>query len=139
MDSQLILFDGICNFCNFGVNFIIDHDKKKYFKFASLQSNLAQNILKEKNIDPMKIDTIILIMNEKIFTKSSAALQIAKNLDGFWKVIYILSIIPAPIRDITYDFIARNRYKWFGKRESCRIPTDQNIDRFLSDILLHKS
>ena len=139
MDSQLILFDGICNFCNFGVNFIIDHDKKKYFKFASLQSNLAQNILKEKNIVPMKIDTIILIMNEKIFTKSSAALQIAKNLDGFWKVIYILSIIPAPIRDITYDFIARNRYKWFGKRESCRIPTDQNIDRFLSDILLHKS
>jgi len=139
MDSQLILFDGICNFCNFGVNFIIDHDKKKYFKFASLQSNLAQNILKEKNIDPMKIDTIILIMNEKIFTKSSAALQIAKNLDGFWKVIYILSIIPAPIRDITYDFIARNRYKWFGKRESCRIPTDQNIDRFLFDILLHKS
>jgi predicted DCC family thiol-disulfide oxidoreductase YuxK len=132
MNLKLILFDGVCNFCNFWVNFIIDHDSKKYFKFASLQSNLAQNILKAENINPMKIDTIILIINEKTFTKSSAALQIAKNLDGFWKIIYVLVLIPKPIRDLIYDFIARNRYKWFGRRESCRIPTDEERDRFLA-------
>lgn len=133
MNSHLIMFDGMCNFCNYWVNFIIDHDKQKYFKFASLQSNLAQNFLKEKNIDLMKIDTIVLLMNEKVYFKSSAALQIAKKLNGFWKVVYILAIIPEPLRDLIYNFIARNRYKWFGRRESCRIPTEDESDRFLID------
>lgn len=131
MNLKLILFDGVCNFCNFWVNFIINHDSKKYFKFASLQSNLAQNILKAENINPMEIDSIILKINEKTFTKSSAALQIVKNLDGFWKIFYVLILIPQPIRDFIYDSFARNRYKWFGKREFCRIPTNEERDRFL--------
>lgn len=133
MNSNLILFDGMCNFCNFWVNFIIDHDEKKYFKFNSLQSNIAQNFLKRKNLDLPKMDTIVLMMNEKVYFKSSAALQIAKKLNGFWKVVYILAIIPEPLRDLIYNFIARNRYKWFGRRESCRIPTEDESDRFLID------
>lgn len=133
MNSHLIMFDGMCNFCNFWVNFIIDHDEKKYFKFNSLQSNIAQNFLKRKNLDLPKMDTIVLMMNEKVYFKSSAALQIAKKLNGFWKVVYILAIIPEPLRDLIYNFIARNRYKWFGRRESCRIPTEDESDRFLID------
>lgn len=133
MNSHLIMFDGMCNFCNYWVNFIIDHDKQKYFKFNSLQSNIAQNFLKRKNLDLPKMDTIVLMMNEKVYFKSSAALQIAKKLNGFWKVVYILAIIPEPLRDLIYNFIARNRYKWFGRRESCRIPTEDESDRFLID------
>lgn len=133
MNSHLIMFDGMCNFCNYWVNFIIDHDKQKYFKFNSLQSNIAQNFLKRKNLDLPKMDTIVLMMNEKVYFKSSAALQIAKKLNRFWKVVYILVIIPEPLRDLIYNFIARNRYKWFGRRESCRIPTEDESDRFLID------
>ena len=133
MNSHLIIFDGICNFCNFCVNFIIKHDKNKNFKFASFQSNLAQNILKEKNIDSSRIDTIILLNNGRVHFKSSAALQIAKKLDGQWKLFFMLSIIPLPFRDMIYDLFARNRYKWFGSRESCRIPTEDERDRYLTD------
>lgn len=133
MNSNLILFDGVCNFCNFWVNFIIDHDEKQNFKFASLQSNIAQNILKRNNLDLLKMDSIVLLINEKAYFKSSAALQIAKKLDGYWKLIHVLSIIPLPVRDMIYDFIARNRYKWFGSRTSCRIPKEEEKERFLTD------
>ena len=132
MNSNLILFDGLCNFCNFWVNFIIDHDDKRYFKFASLQSDIAQRILIEKKIDTFKIDSIILVVKENVFFKSSATLQIAKNLNGFWKTLYIFSVIPSPLRDLIYDFIAKNRYNWFGKRERCRVPSKDEKERFLS-------
>ena len=132
MNSNFILFDGVCNFCNFWVNFIIDHDDKKYFKFISLQSDIAQRILIQKKIDPLHIDSLILVMNEKVFLKSSAALQIAKNLNGFWKTLCIFSVIPSPLRDLIYDFIAKNRYKWFGKRETCRVPSKDEKERFFS-------
>jgi len=115
------------------VNFIIDRDRNKHFRFASLQSDTAQKILKEKNFNPLKIDTIVLVLNDKLFTKSSAALQIVKRLDGMWKLVYVFSILPKPMRDVVYDFIARNRYKWFGKRDSCRIPTEEVKGRFLTD------
>ena len=131
MNSNLILFDGLCNFCNFWVNFIIDHDDKRYFKFASLQSDIAQRILIEKKIDELKIDSIILVVNDQVFFKSSAALQIAKKLNGFWKILYIFSVIPSPLRDLIYDFVAKNRYKWFGKRETCRVPSKDEQERFL--------
>ncbi len=123
----------MCNFCNFWVNFIIDRDRNKHFRFASLQSDTAQKILKEKNFNPLKIETIVLVLNDKLFTKSSAALQIVKRLDGMWKLVYVFSILPKPMRDVVYDFIARNRYKWFGKRDSCRIPTEEVKGRFLTD------
>lgn len=131
MHPNLILFDGVCNFCNFWVNFIIDRDSKASFKFTALQSDTARQILKSNNIDAMKIDSIVLVINGKIFFKSSAAFQIARKLDGFWKLLYIFIIIPPFMRDRIYDFIASNRYKWFGKRETCRIPTDDEKHRFI--------
>ena len=131
MHPNLILFDGVCNFCNFWVNFIIDRDSKASFKFTALQSDTARQILKSNNIDAIKIDSIVLVINGEIFFKSSAAFQIARKLDGFWKLLYIFIIIPPFMRDRIYDFIASNRYKWFGKRETCRIPTDNEKHRFI--------
>lgn len=131
MHPNLILFDGVCNFCNFWVNFIIDRDSKAFFKFTAVQSDTARQILKSNKIDAMKIDSIVLVINGKIFFKSSAAFQIARKLDGFWKLLYIFIIIPPFMRDRIYDFIASNRYKWFGKRETCRIPTDDEKHRFI--------
>jgi predicted DCC family thiol-disulfide oxidoreductase YuxK len=132
MNSNVILFDGVCNFCNFWVNFIIDHDDKRFFQFASLQSEIAQRILTQKKINTVHIDSVILVMNEKVFFKSSAVLQIAKNLNGFWKTLYIFSVVPSRLRDLIYDFIAKNRYNWFGKRETCRVPSKDEKNRFLS-------
>ena len=131
MHPNLILFDGVCNFCNFWVNFIIDRDSKAFFKFTAVQSDTARQILKSNKIDAMKIDSIVLVINGKIFFKSSAAFQIARKLDGFWKLLYIFIIIPPFMRDGLYDFIASNRYKWFGKRETCLIPTDDEKHRFI--------
>lgn len=131
MHPNLILFDGVCNFCNFWVNFIIDRDSKAFFKFTAVQSDTARQILKSNNIDAIKIDSIVLVINGEIFFKSSAAFQIARKLDGFWKLLYIFIIIPPFMRDGIYDFIASNRYKWFGKRETCRIPTDNEKHRFI--------
>jgi predicted DCC family thiol-disulfide oxidoreductase YuxK len=130
--KAIIFFDGICNFCNSSVNFIIKRDKKNYFKFASLQSEYAQNFLELKNLPKNEFESIILLENNKIFQKSTAALKIAKHLNGFWKIFYILIIIPSFIRNFFYDIIAKNRYKWFGKRESCMIPDEKVRDKFLN-------
>jgi predicted DCC family thiol-disulfide oxidoreductase YuxK len=128
--QPIIFFDGVCNLCNGAINFIIDHDRNGYFKFAPLQSIAAEQYI------PLTIkenaDSIILINTEgKISSKSTAALKIAKKLNGLWKIFFIFIIIPKFIRDYLYDFIAKNRYKWFGKRDSCRMPTTEIKNRFL--------
>lgn len=131
-NSSVILFDGICNLCNTSVHFIIKHDKKKYFLFASLQSDAATKILLQLNQKSFKnIENIVLIENEQVFIKSTAVLKIAKNLNGFIQIIYVFIIIPIPIRDYIYDFIAKNRYNWFGKKDNCMIPDKEISDRFL--------
>jgi predicted DCC family thiol-disulfide oxidoreductase YuxK len=129
---SIVLFDGVCNLCNWSVNFIIERDKKNKFKFASLQSAVAKDIAASYGFNPNKIKTIILLDNGKIYNKSSAALLIAKNLRAFWPLLYYFFIwIPTSLRDSVYDYIATNRYKWFGKREFCSVPTEQNKSRFL--------
>jgi predicted DCC family thiol-disulfide oxidoreductase YuxK len=128
--NGIILFDGVCNFCESSVQFIIKRDPKGHFHFASLQSDVGQKLLKEFNA-PEGIDSIILIENGQTFVKSSAALRISKQLSGFWKLFYSLRIIPVGIRDYMYDIIAKNRYKWFGKKESCMLPSDDIRKRFL--------
>ncbi|WP_047153429.1 thiol-disulfide oxidoreductase DCC family protein [Aneurinibacillus tyrosinisolvens] len=128
--NGIILFDGICNFCNQSVQFIIKKDPKGYYKFASLQSDIGQKLLEKYKI-PHDIDSIILIDNEEYYVKSSAALHICRNLEGIWKLFYLLVIIPRPIRDFFYEIIAKNRYKWFGKRESCMLPAPGIKERFL--------
>ena len=130
-EYKIILFDGVCNLCNSGVNFIIDHDRKNIFRFASLQSDAGQTLLKKFSLNNESFDSIILIDNEKYFSRSSAVLKIVKNFPGFWKLLYISIVIPPAIRDFLYDIIAENRYKWFGKKDSCRVPTPELKEKFL--------
>ncbi len=120
---KIILFDGVCNLCNSAVNFVIRHDKKNVFKFAALQSEIGQELISKFNIDTEKVDSIILIEGEKYYEKSSAALRISKDLSGAYPLLFGFMIVPKFIRNSVYDHIARNRYKWFGKKESCMIPT----------------
>lgn len=127
--NAIVLFDGVCNFCNTSINFIIKRDNRGYFKFAPLQSEIAQKLVGDKT-KPMP-ESVILIENRKTYDRSSAALRIAKKLDGLWPVLYIFILLPKPIRDWVYNLIGRNRYKWFGKTEACMIPTPEVRSRFL--------
>jgi len=129
--QPLILFDGVCNFCNYWVNFAIKHDSKKKLKFAALQGETAKRLLPEFHINPAKSDSVIFIDKGKAYTRSSASLRICRYMNGGWKLFYGLIIIPKFIRDFFYNIIARNRYKWWGKKESCMIPTKELRERFL--------
>jgi predicted DCC family thiol-disulfide oxidoreductase YuxK len=130
--TSIILFDGVCNFCNSSINFVIRHDKKNHFRFATLQSETGKELLKKHHVDPSTTDSIVLIENESAYVKSTAALRITKHLNGAYPLAYTLLIIPAFIRNIVYDFIARNRYKWFGKKEVCMVPSEEVKSKFIS-------
>jgi len=130
-NHKIILFDGVCNLCNGAVTFIIKRDKKDVFKFAALQSEIGQQLISKFNIDTSKVDSIILIDGDKHYEKSSAALRIAKQLSGAYPLLFGFMILPKFIRNAVYDYIAKNRYKWFGKKESCMIPTPELKSRFL--------
>ncbi|WP_456379501.1 thiol-disulfide oxidoreductase DCC family protein [Lutibacter sp.] len=129
--NSIILFDGICNLCNSSVNFIIKHDTKEHFLFASLQSDAAKEILLQFSSKKLNLDSIVLIENENIYEKSTATLRISKNLNGGYKILYFFIIIPKFIRDWVYNLIAKNRYKWFGKKEKCLLSTFEIKNRFL--------
>lgn len=130
-DKPVILFDGICNYCNGVVNFIIRQDKKKVFLFATLQSNFGQNILKENNLPLDVFETFLLIDNGKLYKKSTAGLKLYNKLPWYWKWTQIFWIVPKFFRDWVYNIIAKNRYKWFGKKEKCMVPTAELRARFL--------
>ncbi|AGA79031.1 thiol-disulfide oxidoreductase DCC family protein [Echinicola vietnamensis] len=129
---DIVLFDGVCNLCNQAVDFIIQRDPKNHFKLASLQDDLSKKLLKGKNLDESYLDSIVLLQNDQVYYKSRAALEIAKKLNGLWPLLYVFIVIPRFLRDPLYDWIARNRYKWFGKRETCRFPTEEDKMKFLS-------
>ncbi|MGB0981304.1 MAG: thiol-disulfide oxidoreductase DCC family protein [Winogradskyella sp.] len=133
-NKQLILFDGVCNLCNSAVLFAIKRDKKNRFLFAPLQSKIGTELIKAFNIDTLKIDSILLYnpIKHNIYYKSTAAILIAKRLGFPINVMIIFYIIPAFIRNWVYSFIAKNRYKWFGKKESCMLPTPKLMAKFLS-------
>ncbi len=128
---ELILFDGVCNFCNASINFIIDHDPEKHFKFAPLQSEIGQDILRQFNKDNKDFDSVILLKDNQLYQKSEAALEITKLLSGFWKYFFIFKILPIFFLNFFYDIIAKNRYRIFGKTDSCRMPTPELRERFL--------
>ncbi|MGH7773096.1 MAG: thiol-disulfide oxidoreductase DCC family protein [Candidatus Binatia bacterium] len=130
-NSSIILFDGVCNLCNASVQFIIERDPKAHFRFAALQSPIGQRLSEQHGLSPQTMETMVLVEGTSIFTKSDAALRIAKRLSGIYPALAILFIIPRPIRNWAYDLIANHRYKWFGKRDSCMVPTDDILDRFL--------
>jgi predicted DCC family thiol-disulfide oxidoreductase YuxK len=132
MDRSIILFDGVCNFCNSAVNFIIKNDKKNRYSFAALQSDIGQRLLTQYNLPLDKLSTFILIEGGKAYSKSGAGLRIARHLSGLWPALYPLIIIPAFLRDILYNFIAKNRYRWFGRMNECMIPTPEIRARFLT-------
>lgn len=127
----IILFDGVCNFCQSSVQFIIKRDPNAYFMFASLQSDIGQSLLKKNGISSTT-DSIILIENGKAYDKSTAVLRICQSLTGFWKYTYVFIILPLPLRDLVYNIVAKNRYKWFGRKENCIIPSPDTRKRFLS-------
>jgi predicted DCC family thiol-disulfide oxidoreductase YuxK len=132
--ERIILFDGVCNLCNGTVRFIIKNDKKKKFKFASLQSFFGQENFKIEKVVSTKssyLQSIILVFEGITYEKSDAVLEIMRNLSGFWPIFYILKFIPKIVRDNIYDLIAHNRYRVFGKTESCLLPTAENKSRFI--------
>jgi len=128
---KIILFDGVCNLCNSSVNFIIDNDRRNVFKFASLQSETGSELRKKHNLSSKDIDSVILIDTDRAYIKSDAALRIAAELGGIYKVISYLRFMPGFIRDYFYDIIAKNRYNWFGKKDTCRIPSPELKSKFL--------
>lgn len=128
---KIILFDGVCNLCNGAVTFVIKRDPKDHFRFAALQSDIGQALVAEHGIDTSKVDSIILIENNRVYSKSTAALRIAKYMSGAYPLLYGFMIIPNFIRNWVYDFVARNRYKWYGKKDACMIPTPELKAKFL--------
>lgn len=130
LNKPIIFFDGVCNLCNASVQFVIAHDNKDQFGFTAIQGELAKNVLPKFNVDQTQLSTVLLLEDGKLYTKSSAALRIAKKLDGAWPLLYGFIIIPKFIRDWFYNIIAKNRYKWWGREESCWIPTPALKSKF---------
>jgi len=131
-DKKIILFDGVCNLCNGAVQFIIKNDKKDIFRFVALQSELGKEICQYIGVDQTRIDSIILYHpGVAYYYKSSAAIEIAEDLGGIYSLISIFKIFPEKLRNYIYDYIAKNRYKWYGKKESCMIPTPKLRKKFL--------
>ena len=132
-NKQLVLFDGVCNFCNASILKIIKMDKKNIFMFASLQSEVGKEITNHFNIDTKTVDSIILVESDsKYYIKATAALKIGKHFRGLWQLFQIFWILPTSFRDFFYNYIAKNRYKWFGKKESCMIPTPELKSKFIT-------
>jgi predicted DCC family thiol-disulfide oxidoreductase YuxK len=126
----VVLFDGVCNLCNRSVQTILRHDRQARFRFASLQSPVGERLRDELGID-RKVDSVLLVEDGRWYKESDAALRIARGLGGAWKLLGIFRLIPRPLRDAAYRLIARNRYRWFGKRETCWLPTPELRGRFL--------
>lgn len=129
--EHLILFDGSCNLCNSSVDFILRHDKNKIFTFSPLQSEFSQNLLAKMGNFPTGLKSIVLIEGDKAYFKSTAALRIARKLEGPIKLAYIFILVPRVLRDTFYMFISDRRYKWFGKRQTCRIADEKTSGQFL--------
>lgn len=129
--QAVVLFDGVCNLCNASVNFVIDRDPAGRFRFAALQSEAAAPLLARAGLAPDHLGSIVLVEEGRIYTRSTAALRIARRLSGAWPLLAVFLAVPRPLRDLAYDVIARHRYRWFGRAEACRVPTPELRTRFL--------
>ena len=130
-DQPIILFDGVCNFCNGAVNFVIRKDKRSVIKFTPIQSVQGQQLLNQYGFPPSHLSSFIFIKNGNAYTQSTAALQVCKSIGGVWRLLYGFIIVPKFIRDGIYNLVAKNRYKWFGRKDQCMIPTPEVRQRFL--------
>ncbi|QJX45615.1 thiol-disulfide oxidoreductase DCC family protein [Hymenobacter taeanensis] len=130
--SAIILFDGVCNLCHGFVQFVIGRDKNQYFQFASLQSEVGQALLRQHGLQPaITPETVVLLEGGQAYAYSSAVLRIMRHLSGAWRWLYIARVLPRPLRDAAYRFVARHRYQWFGQQEACLLPTPALRQRFL--------
>lgn len=131
--ADIILFDGDCNLCNGFVQFIIKRDPEAKFKFASLQSHFGEKVMEAVGLPSGERGTVVLIQDGKPYVRSDAVLRISRGLSGGWPVVFIFKVVPRFIRDAVYSFVAHRRYRWFGQRESCMMPTADTSRRFISD------
>lgn len=129
--KSVLLFDGVCNLCNSSVQFVLKRDFKQQFLFASLQSEAGQELMQKHGLEGAELSTVVLIEKDRAYTRSSAALRVSRHLGLPWSLMLVFWIVPAALRNLVYDWIARNRYRWFGKRESCMMPTPEYKARFL--------
>jgi predicted DCC family thiol-disulfide oxidoreductase YuxK len=129
--SPVIYFDGVCNLCTGSVQFVLKRDKKKIFRFASLQGEGGRKLLKDYQLPALNYKTFIVEEGGKVFTRSTAALRVFKHLGGAWSLLYVFIIIPAFIRDAVYNFVSNNRYSWFGKTDECWLPKAEWKNRFI--------
>jgi predicted DCC family thiol-disulfide oxidoreductase YuxK len=129
--NPIVLFDGVCNLCSGSVQFLLRRDPGGRFRFASLQSQVGEELLAKLGIDRRVVDSVILVEGDRWYKESDAALGIARQLPGAWKLLTAFRLIPRPLRDAAYRLIARNRYRWFGRTEACWLPTPELRERFL--------
>lgn len=130
--KSIIFFDGVCNLCNASIDFIIRNDKNDQFLVGALQDDFSKKILSKFDVKDDYLDSLVLIQDSKVFYRSTAALKISKHLAGLWPIFYPLLILPKWLRDPVYDWIGKNRYKWFGKKNTCRLPKPEERAKFLS-------
>ena len=130
-NKPIIFFDGVCNLCNASVQFVLKHEKFAHYQFASLQSEFGQQFLESHQLDKSTFDSFVLFENETLYLKSDAALKVSKHLKFPFTILQIGFIFPSFIRNFVYDFVAKNRYKWFGKSEVCQMPTQKTKLRFI--------
>jgi predicted DCC family thiol-disulfide oxidoreductase YuxK len=131
MERPIILFDGVCNLCNAAVDFVLARDTKAVFRFASLQSPVGQQLVIQCGMGSDALETMVLVEQGRCYVRSTAALRVVRRLRSPWPAFYTLIVLPRPIRDLVYGWVARNRYGWFGKRETCRLPTAAESARFI--------
>ena len=132
MEHPILLFDGVCNLCNSTVQFVIRQDKHAAFRFASLQSEVGKNLLEEYKVEEKNLNSVILIHKGHYYAYTDAVLEMLRLLGGFWQITYVFKLIPRVLRNSIYRFVAANRYRWFGKQESCWLPTAELKERFLT-------
>jgi predicted DCC family thiol-disulfide oxidoreductase YuxK len=132
LNDAIVLFDGVCNLCNGSVTFIIKRDPERRLRFAALQSDSGRALLGKVGLPRDALDTLVLVEGGRAYTRSTAALRIARRLSGLWPLFYGLIVVPRPLRDLLYRAVARNRYRWFGKRDTCMLPTPDLQERFLA-------
>ena len=130
-EYAVILFDGVCNMCNASVNYVMDHDPQERFRFASLQSEVGHQLASEHGIDASELSSMVLMEQGKAYVRSTAVLKVCRRLRGPAKLLWPFVLLPSTLRDPFYRFVANRRYKWFGKKDACRLPTESDRARFL--------
>lgn len=130
-DQPIIIFDGVCNLCEYSVRFIVKNDRQARFKFVSAQSERGKVLQRLYGVDTLQDGTVILLKNGQVYVKSDAAVEIAKDLDGLWRFLHVFKFIPKPVRDFIYSIISKNRYRWFGNKNECLLPDNNIKERFL--------